>query len=75
MAAASPAPSADSPGPVSNSPRQVSDRRRAANRANAKKSTGPRTPGGKARSRLNGLKHGPTASVGIDGAINADAHM
>ncbi|MDG3008109.1 hypothetical protein [Paludisphaera mucosa] len=29
-----------------------------ANRANAKKSTGPRTDAGKARSRLNALKHG-----------------
>ncbi|QEH38486.1 hypothetical protein OJF2_70890 [Aquisphaera giovannonii] len=30
----------------------------AANRRNAQKSTGPRTKAGKARSRLNGLKHG-----------------
>jgi len=30
----------------------------AANRANAQKSTGPRTPQGKARVALNGLKHG-----------------
>jgi hypothetical protein len=35
------------------SPEQV-----AANRANAKRSTGPRTKAGKARSRLNSLKHG-----------------
>ncbi len=30
----------------------------AANRANAQKSTGPRTAGGKARARLNNLQHG-----------------
>jgi len=31
----------------------------AANRRNARKSTGPRTARGKAIARLNGLKHGP----------------
>ncbi len=36
----------------------LSDRRLAANRANALKSTGPRTAAGKQRSRLNALKHG-----------------
>ena len=35
----------------------VSARKRAANRRNAQKSTGPRTPEGKARSRLNGSTH------------------
>ncbi|MBT6095099.1 MAG: hypothetical protein HOH04_10810, partial [Rhodospirillaceae bacterium] len=29
-----------------------------ANRANARRSTGPRTPGGKTVSRSNALKHG-----------------
>ena len=33
----------------------------AANRANAKKSTGPRTEGGKAKARLNALRHGLAA--------------
>ncbi len=32
-----------------------------ANRLNAQKSTGPRTDKGKARARLNALKHGMTA--------------
>lgn len=39
-------------------PKIVSDKQRAANRKNAKKSTGPRTPKGKTRSRRNALKHG-----------------
>jgi hypothetical protein len=36
----------------------LSERELAARRANARRSTGPRTPQGKARVRLNGLKHG-----------------
>ena len=40
-----------------------SDRRAAANRANARKSTGPRTAAGRARSRMNALKHGLCARV------------
>ncbi len=41
----------------------ISPARMAANRANAAKSTGPRTIEGKARSRANGLKHGLRALV------------
>ncbi len=38
----------------------ISDRQLAANRANAKKSTSPRTPKGKAICEMNGFQHGFT---------------
>ena len=38
--------------------RPISERRLQANRANAQRSTGPRTEAGKATSRRNALKHG-----------------
>ncbi len=41
----------------------VSPRQLAANRANAKKSTGPVSPEGKAASRFNRLRHGLTAAI------------
>jgi hypothetical protein len=43
--------------------RPVSERRLAANRANAKKSTGPSTPEGKRRSALNATRHGILSQV------------
>lgn len=43
------------------SPRPVSQRKLEANRANAQKSTGPRTEEGKARAALNALAHARTA--------------
>jgi len=41
----------------------TSTRQIEANRANAKSSTGPRSPAGKARSCMNALKHGLTAET------------
>jgi len=41
----------------------ASKRQLAANRRNAKKSTGPRTPEGRAAVRLNGVKHGLQAET------------
>ena len=40
----------------------ISDRKLAANRRNAQKSTGPRTPSGKAIASMNAVKHGLCSS-------------
>jgi len=47
----------------------VSEKRLAANRANARKSTGPRTPEGRAASRWNALQHGVLARAVIPPAL------
>lgn len=52
-------------------PKTVSDKQLAANRANARKSTGPRTPQGKARSSQNAVKHGILARAVLPSALEA----
>src|SRR5438045_3231911 len=44
---------------------RISDRKLAANRANAAKSTGPRTDAGKRASSLNAVAHGLTAHTAL----------
>jgi hypothetical protein len=51
---------------------RVSPKNVAANRQNAAHSTGPRSPEGKARSRLNALKHGLLASQAVNRLIEGD---
>ena len=42
----------------------------AANRANARRSTGPRTEEGKQQSRRNAVRHGLTADTVVNGTLN-----
>jgi len=51
----------------------TSQRRIDANRRNAQKSSGPRTPEGKSRSRFNRLKHGLAATVAVLPGEDPDA--
>jgi hypothetical protein len=46
-----------------------------ANRRNARKSTGPNTPGGKQRSRCNALRHGLTADTVIGALEDAEDYQ
>jgi hypothetical protein len=48
---------------MSRTPKPISEKQLAANRANAARSTGPRSPEGKARAAQNSRKHGFTAST------------
>ena len=61
-------PAASAPQPPALSPRRL-----AARRANAKKSTGPRTPEGKTAVRLNALKHGFFASDVVNPVLDGPA--
>jgi hypothetical protein len=50
----------------------ASDRQLAANRRNAKKSTGPASESGKRRSRVNAFRHGLAINIGCDPLLQAD---
>ena len=50
----------------------TSERKRCANRANARLSTGPKTAKGKARAAKNALRHGFSLSVLNDAVLAAD---
>ena len=50
----------------------TSDRKIAANRQNARKSTGPNSGAGKLRSRHNALRHGLAIDVGADASLAAE---
>jgi hypothetical protein len=52
---------------------QTSSKRVEANRRNSQKSTGPRTPAGKEKSRLNAIKHGLCARIPVLPGEDADA--
>jgi hypothetical protein len=52
-----------------------SDRKIAANRENAKKSTGPQSESGQRRSRRNARRHGLAIDVGSDPSFRADIEM
>jgi hypothetical protein len=63
-----PTDSASNPSPKTS----VSERKAAANRANAQRSTGPRTPEGKQRSSLNALRHGILAKAAFNATLEGE---
>jgi hypothetical protein len=59
-------------------PEPISDARRAANRANAQRSSGPTTPAGRAKSSMNALKTGLTGQTVLlptDDAVAYQQHL
>jgi hypothetical protein len=60
----------DKPAPA-RKPR-ISRRKLAANRQNARRSTGPRTPEGKAHSSMNALKHGILARATVNATLEGE---
>lgn len=50
----------------------TSDRKIASNRNNAKKSTGPRSEGGRQRTKLNALRHGLAVAIGSQPCFSED---
>jgi hypothetical protein len=52
--------------------KMTTERQIASNQSNARQSTGPRTPEGKARSRANALKHGLAAETLVIDGLEAD---
>ena len=51
----------------------ISERKHTANRANARASTGPKTAGGKNRSKRNSRRHGLNISIFADPILSAEA--
>jgi len=63
------------PTPIPNPQPPIPNPRTRANRANALRSTGPRTESGKQRSSLNALRHGLTAQTAVLPTEDPDAYQ